>query len=1107
MFCFALESIYTASKTSEENFDYAVKVRDAIEQIDVIIERAEVNLNLFSNVVTETYDINRRLNLDYNFEFFCRTEALLKSMIANTPGVDGAWMQLNTELPFGNGSYSRFLYRNGRYINISRFAGRSPGKTRKLNPKDDPYYFEAVKAKETIWSKPYIDKDIGLNMFSIAEPVYKNGILIGVVGIDVSMVRMQEILKSMQNIFQDSEIFLLDSNENIISVQFLNNEKDRDDDYTFMDAFKKHPADNDETIEYTDKGIKKTAIKLSLSNDYKLIISFQNKIIYDGFDRLIKTMYFILMVMIALAIQSIWAKRKINQINQALQNKILEQKAIIQSAPSIIIFKDINGQIKEVNDKFCKITGRNKEQLLGLKAHDLLNKEIADSITQVDKEVIATKKTISMEICIQRPEGNTVYIKSYTVPLLNEDGDVIGLLINGDDITKLIEEENILKEAKTAAEQASMMKSNFLANMSHEIRTPMNGVFGFLQLLEETETSEIQKEFISDAQKSSELLLGIINEILDFSKIEAGKLQIDNVSFNIRSAVEDVTVMATSNAIAKGLDVNSLICTDVPLKVFGDPGRVKQILNNLLGNAIKFTHKGEVIIYVNMVSETDDEVVLCFRVKDTGIGIPEEKMQVIFEAFTQADATTTRKFGGTGLGLAICKKLVDMMHGEISVNSKINEGAEFTVTLPFKKDKTGTSEVYDGIDILQGKNILLINNSATDIKIIKYYLNETSCNIKEAHSIEDAFDIITNRTNEISVVLIDNKIQKTTEIDICTLLNKNNNSNKIPIILYADLSKRGASFAARQQGFSGYLTKPIKKRDLIEGLAAALSGINNPNNFITKHSIKEQRFNSRIKLLVVEDCELNCKLILKILTGANLCCDIALDGKSALESYKKKEYDLILMDCEMPILDGYEATKQIREFEFETSKKHTPIIAMTANALNHDKEKCLECGMDNYISKPINIEALLNLLKEYIEVEADTENNTKDDVEEILENKNDNEIEKIIHQMVVDLEFKRCEAIDLFMKYIEMIPTVLSEMETVVLAKDFETLKKMAHKLRGSSSNLRIERIAQLGKALEEDIANSCGINCASIIEEIKNHLAFLTSFAMPTEETTIKES
>lgn len=1081
-----VNSVNVVSQTNKENFIYTVKIRNSIYEIDSIINRVGINLSSFVYAVSQTYEDDKLYDYDYNQKYLNFIDVLVKSTLVSSPGVNGAWYQLNVDVPFSENMYLWYGYVDGQLIRYKI------DKNRKVNPKEDAYYFETVANKKLTWSDIYVDADNGVKMISICMPIYKKDKLIGVAGIDISIENLQNALKNMQKVFENSEIFLISDKDEVILSQFSPNEKDINDAEIFIPLFKntrKYFNHNQEKlIEYNDNGVRKTAIMLELSNKYNVVITFPNRNVFKGFNELFAAIYLVFLILAILAIFAYINKKSLIQSNLYLQAEKDKIRTIFEASPTMILVKDLNGTYIDCNDLFLDFVGMSRDKLIGKSDKDFYTKEEVEEMKLNEMIAVKSGRMVIAESAYYDEIGEKFYVEKYIAPLKNHKDEVFCLFILSIDVTKKKQEQELLLEAKETAEKATQLKSSFLANMSHEIRTPMNGVLGFIQLLKETNPTEEQAEFIDAAEKSSELFLAVINDILDFSKIEAGKLQIETISFDIRSVVEDVTIMGTTLAENKNLDVNSLICSDVPRKIFGDPARLKQILTNLVGNAIKFTHQGEVIIYVKLISIENNIANLRFEVKDTGIGIEEEKLAIIFDPFMQNDVSTTRKYGGTGLGLAICKKLIDVKGGQISVESKIGEGSNFIVDLPFEIDTLETEEKNNLLSSLDGIKILVIDRNPTDQKIIRYYLNEANCIIYEATNPVNALSILTAKNINIDVVLIEQKIQ--TESNISNVIKSDNRWNDIPLVLYTSYANKMDFLKGEESDFIGYLTKPIKKKELIETISSVIGNdINSIDNLLQKNSFK--KFDSSAKILVVEDSDLNCKLISKILENHGLTYDLVYNGAEAVGAFKNFDYDAILMDCQMPILNGYEATKQIRALE--TGSEHVPIIAMTANALAKDEIECLEVGMDDYISKPIKIDKLFEILSKYINIEDDSTSESIDEDEVAEETKLDVthfEISNIVKGMTDSLGLSQEESIQFLIEYLGFIPEVMKDINIAVENNDFESLRLLGHKLKGASANLRIVQIANLAAALEKMASNNNIKKCSEIIAKIKHCFA-----------------
>lgn len=519
--------------------------------------------------------------------------------------------------------------------------------------------------------------------------------------------------------------------------------------------------------------------------------------------------------------------------------------------------------------------------------------------------------------------------------------------------------------AKKEADRANKTKSEFLANMSHEIRTPMNGVLGMLHLLKETTLTKEQRECINAADTSANTLLVIINDILDFSKIEAGKLELEKADFDLHEIISNVASLFSEIAFKKGLELAVDINTDVPVFVQGDPTRLGQIVTNLLGNSIKFTDAGEIIVSVVVEEEYDDKTKLCFVVKDTGVGISEEAQSNIFSDFSQADTSTTRNFGGTGLGLSISKQLVELMGGEIGVSSILGEGSIFKFTVVVGKstlaDHYSDSESID----FGNKKILIVDDNSTNCKILDKQL--TSWTIPH--------DIVNNgflaiekiekaqaEGNPYSCVLLDMMMPEMDGIEVARKLNEVNFSTNI--IMLSSGSNAEVAKALDENIIKSYLLKPVRSSVLFDTLSAVTSNIYVKNEKTKTSDMYDKKLYVGKSVLVVEDNKINQKVIVGLLSKLGIDADVANNGVEGLNKINSEKYDLVFMDCQMPEMDGYTATRKIRETE--TGEGHLKVIAMTANAMEGDKEECLAAGMDDYISKPIKPVVLNEFLERWL---------------------------------------------------------------------------------------------------------------------------------------------
>ena len=770
---------------------------------------------------------------------------------------------------------------------------------------------------------------------------------------------------------------------------------------------------------------------------------------------------------------------------------------LLSSAAPIGIFRaDREGRWVYVNQRWSEMSGRAAETALGYGWLEAVHPEDREATERLWKTAAEMGMELQDETRFLTPDGNTNWVYWGSRALHGPDGSLIGHVGVIEDITKRRSAEQRLREAKQAAESANEAKSQFLANMSHEIRTPMNGILGMTELALETPLNGQQREYLEMVKGCAESLLEIIEDILDFSKIETGKTELEHVSFSILDCVENALQPVTMRAQEKGLELEWSVRGDVPETVQGDPTRLRQVLINLLGNAVKFTNAGEVSLGIECLKRSEEDAEIRFEVRDTGVGIPAEYYSKIFDAFQQCDTSVTRQHGGTGLGLSISARIVRMMGGEIQVESRAGEGSSFSFTIKLKTAK-GAEKADEEEDKLPRVKALVVEEKKSSQGLAVWLMSRWGLEVEVAGSVEEALATLVRRKEEneqYRVVLINQNLRGADGYDVAREIRTYAPRETTAILMMSSAPAILEDARAAECGVFRRLRKPLRRRVLWESLRDALTQGEPKSTPIIAPRMSAAGGHYRI--LLVEDNMVNQKLAARLLEKMGHRVTVASNGAEASEALCAATYDIVLMDLQMPVMGGLEATRKIRERE-KHSGQHMPILAMTAHAAAQDEKRCLEAGMDGYLTKPIRREVLRKEIERAV-----TQSGSAENCDEAARHGEASEAEWDVRELLDRLDGDQdflCELLQVFRADSQ---TTLLKAREALAQQDLVETSRAAHTLKGMLKNLSMNAAAELAAALETAARNGARGEAEALFERLDRALAGI----MPEVETHLTE-
>ncbi|MDP1593769.1 MAG: response regulator [Gallionella sp.] len=744
---------------------------------------------------------------------------------------------------------------------------------------------------------------------------------------------------------------------------------------------------------------------------------------------------------------------------KAMEQQVEADRRLLQNVMDTlgegVYMLDIEGRCTYLNREAEAIIGWTSEELLGRKLHDVIHSQlpdgtpVAEADCPVHQSMLAKKLFRSETDYFQHKNGTLFPIAIVASPML--DGEkTAGSVAAFQDISERKFTERELLRAKESAEAASKAKGDFLATMSHEIRTPMNGIIGMTELALDTELDAEQREYLNLIKSSADSLLTIINDILDFSKIESGKLELEQLDFDVRALFASAEKALVVRAEQKGLELVYDVDSEIPDLLTGDPGRLRQVLTNLLGNAIKFSEQGVVTLRMKLLRQSGSEIRVCIEVADQGIGISSEKQAHIFEAFTQADTSTTRKYGGTGLGLAISSQLVEAMGGQLEVESELGLGSVFSFEINFPV--AAVQRAAQPLVGLEGLSALIVDDNATNRHLLMQMLRKWNMKPEVAENAEQAMAMASEahcRGEPFKLMLLDAMMPDVDGFELAEKLRVSPNISYGAVMMLSSAGMREDAQRCRELSISAYLTKPVEQNELMNAIRMALGVGTDAVPMPGKNSPTLPR---RLNILLAEDNLVNQKLAVTLLEKWGHSVELANNGREAVEKNQSQSFDVILMDLQMPEMGGLEATRLVRVYE-ESEGKHTPIIAMTANAMAEDRQRCLDAGMDDYLTKPLNFDKLQAVLQG-LPCGADAESGQP--------------VESAFDYAAA---LKRADAWvieTIGQAFLDECDQLMTEIRTAMDAADKVSLLRGAHTLRGLVGNFNARGVEEVARQIEE---------------------------------------